>query len=135
VRYVLTSVLVLGAFGAALFVRGRPADAPLAPDHTTILTERPEVVTSRVPGGTELVVRYRFAGSCSRAKLVYRSGGEDRVLATTTDCRRSLSRNAEMSGDGYLLQVELEGTLPDGASDVRLILESETGTRIAPVEF
>jgi hypothetical protein len=134
-RYVLTSALVLGAFIAALYARGGSAPAEAAPDRATILEERPEVVTSRVPGGTELFVRYRFAGSCSRAKLVYRHEGEDRVLASTTDCRRSLSRNAELSGDGYLLQVELEGTLPDGASEVRLVLESETGTRIAPVEF
>ena len=40
-----------------------------------------------------------------------------------------------MLGDGYINEVELSGILPDGASDVRLILESETGTRVTPVEL
>jgi len=133
VRYVLTSACVLGAFLAALYLRGSTAPNEVAPDRTTILEERPEVVASRVPGGTELVVRYRFAGSCTRAKLVYRQEGEDKVLASTTNCRRSLARSADMSGDGYVLSVELEGVVPEGGSEVRLVLESETGTRVAPV--
>jgi len=129
VRYVLTSILVLGAFGTALYVRGEEPASPA--EERTILERATEVSKTPVPGGTELVVRYRFAGSCSRAKLVCRHGGEDRVLASTTDCRRSLSG---LAGDGYVREVELAGTLPDGASDVRLILESETGTRVAPVD-
>lgn len=138
-KYILTSVVIVGLFGAALYLRGAE---PLAqhnpqPQHksdVTVLTRSPEVRSEKVADGTELQVRYRFTGSCSRASVVYRHEGKDRVLASTTDCRRQL-RTSLLDGDGYVNEVELSGTLPVGASDVRLVLESETGTRVAPVNL
>ena len=133
-RYILTSAIIVGLFGTALYLRGAE---PKQQDDTVVLKRAPDVRTEKVADGTELQVRYRFAGSCSRASVVYRHDGKDKVLASTTNCRRQLDadNSAQMDGDGYVNEVELAGTLPDGASDVRLVLESETGTRIAPVEL
>ncbi|MHC4407852.1 MAG: hypothetical protein ACYS0E_01925 [Planctomycetota bacterium] len=134
-RYIFTSVLVIGAFAAALYLRSDATPAVAGTETAEILEQRPDVTAAKVEGGTEVTIRYRFAGSCSRAKVVYRHEGTERVLASTTDCRRSLSQDGKVENDGYLHEVELSGTIPTGASDVRLILESETGTRIARVEL
>jgi hypothetical protein len=135
VRFILTSVLVVGAFAMALYLRSGETPPTEATEQAEILEQRPEITASPVRGGTEVTIRYRFAGTCSRAKVVYRHEGAERVLASTTDCRKSLSQSGKVENDGYLHEVELSGTLPTGASDVRLVLESETGTRIAKVEF
>ncbi len=142
-RYFLTSAIIVGLFGTALYLRGAEP-GPQGTDDAVVLTRHPEVRTEKVANGTELQVRYRFAGSCSRASVVYRHDGEDKILASTTNCRRQLGApnsesNSEgdglLDGDGYVNEVELTGILPHGASNVRLVLESETGTRIAPVEL
>jgi hypothetical protein len=147
-RYLATSLLIVAAFALALYQReaghragdGGAGDGAVSKgEPVTVLSRAPDVETRPVADGTRLVVRYRFAGSCSRAKLIYRRPGdrqgEERVLAATTDCRRSLSESAAVTGDGYTSEVELAGTLPHDATDVRLVLESETGTRVARVEF
>lgn len=119
-------------FGTALYLRGEKTPAADEGESVTVLERRPDVVAKAVDGGTSLVVRYTFAGACSRAKVVYRHHGEERVLASTTECRR---RVGELESDGYLNEVELTGTLPSGATEIQLVLESETGIRVAPVEF
>ena len=141
-RYVLTVILVVGAFGAALYLRSErpaPADATdlVVMDGLIVMDGRPEVRTQKVEGGMELHVHFCFAGTCSRAKVVYDHEGRERVLDATTNCQRSLgsASSGDLRGDGYLSEVELNGKLPDGATNVRLILESETGIRVAPVEF
>lgn len=140
-RYFLTSLLVVGVFATALYLRGDDVASPdgtpnpNGSDASIVLDRRPDFSAEKVEGGTELVVRYRFAGSCSRAKVVYRHEGKDKILASTTNCRRALAHSGKIDSDGYVNEVELSGKLPDGASDIRLVLESETGTRIAPVEL
>jgi hypothetical protein len=139
VRYILTSVVIVGLFGAALYMRGAEPDSP-RDNEAIVLKRSPEVHSEKIANGTALQVRYRFAGSCSRASVVYRHEGKDKVLASTTSCRRQLdagsaSSMGQLEGDGYINEVELAGTLPNGASDVRLVLESETGTRVAPVKL
>jgi hypothetical protein len=140
VRYILTVVLVVGAFGSALYVRGEQqrAKSP-ATQEAIVMDERPDVRVQKVDGGLDLQVRMRFAGTCSRAKLVYEQDGEEKVLDATTNCRRSLSSKDSgtggMQGDGYVSEVDLGGTLPRGATKVRLVLESETGVRVAPIEL
>ena len=133
-RYILTSVLFVGLFGAALYMRG--AETPEAADADAIVLERsPTVRATKVEGGTDVQVSYRFTGACSRATVVYRLAGEDKVLASTTNCRRQLQDTGRIDGDGYVNEVELAGVLPEGASDVRLVLESETGKRVAHVKL
>lgn len=135
-RYVLTVILVVGAFGAALYLRSeRPAPADAT--DLIVMDERPDVRQQKVEGGTEVHVHFCFAGTCSRAKVVYEHEGREKVLDATTNCQRTLASgtNGDLRGDGYLSEVELTGKLPDGATNVRLILESETGTRVAPLEL
>jgi len=146
-RYILIVVVLVGAFGAALYQRGERSQE--AGDHESsearVVDLRPEIQTKRVDGGTAIQLHLCFAGSCSRAKVIYEQDGEDKVLDATTNCRRVLaerglaekgiSESGAPSGDGYVCEIKLGGTLPDGASNVRLVLESETGTRIAPVEL
>ena len=141
-RYVLTVILVVGAFGTALHLRKERA-APTDVSTPTVMPieifGRPDVRKQKVEGGTEVQVHFCFAGTCSRAKVVYEHEGREKVLDATTNCQRSLvstsASNSDVRGDGYLSEVELGGKLPDGASNVRLILESETGVRVAPVEL
>jgi hypothetical protein len=139
-RYIVVGLILAGTFATALYLRGVPSDAPgrtgeRAIHDTVVLDVRPDVRTQVVEGGTELQVHLCFAGSCSRAKLVYEHKGEVAVLDATTNCRRSLKQDGSHSGDGYVSEVALGGTLPHGASNVRIVLESETGTRVAPVEL
>ena len=139
-RYIVVGLILAGTFGTALYLRGQRPDSPRDTGSRTIhdtvvLDARPEVRTEAVEGGTELQVHLCFAGSCSRAKLVYEHKGEVAVLDATTNCRRTLAQDASKSDDGYVSEVALGGTLPHGASNVRIVLESETGTRVAPVEL
>ena len=145
-RYILIVVVLVGAFGVALYQRGeRSEPTERESSEARVVDLRPIIQTRRVEGGTALQLHLCFAGSCSRAKVVYEQDGEDKVLDATTNCRRVLaerglaekgiSESGAPSGDGYVSEIRLGGTLPDGASNVRLILESETGTRIAPVEL
>lgn len=75
-----------------------------------------------------VTVRHALRGSITRAMLVYEIEGEDRQAAVETDCRRG--SGGSVTDDGYATVLELTGTLPDGATRLRLILESETGTEI-----
>ena len=137
-RTIMAGVILVGAFGTALYLRGeQPSNSPeeQVRSEAVVLDVRPSVRTQPVEGGTEVQVHLCFAGSCSRAKLVYEHEGEVTVLDATTNCRRSLAQDGSKSGDGYISEVALGGTLPSGASNVRIVLESETGTRIAPVNL
>jgi len=146
-RYILIVVVLVGAFGAALYQRGEHSQPTGNREATEarVVDLRPEIQTRRVEGGTAIQLHLCFAGSCSRAKVVYEHDGEDKILDATTNCRRVLaergladkgiSESGAPSGDGYVSEIKLGGTLPDGASNVRIVLESETGTRIAPVEL
>ena len=140
-RYIAAAVILVGTFAAALYLRGeRGLETPDAtPGFETVealvLEVTPDVRTQSVEGGTELRVRLCFAGSCSRAKLVYEHQGKESVLDATTNCRRSLAPEGSKGSDGYVSEVDLGGMLPTGASNVRIVLESETGIRIARVEL
>lgn len=140
-RYIAAAVILVGTFAAALYLRGeRGLETPDAtPGFETVeavvLEVTPDVRTQSVEGGTELQVRLCFAGSCSRAKLVYEHQGKESVLDATTNCRRSLAPEGSQGSDGYVSEVDLGGMLPTGASNVRIVLESETGIRIARVEL
>ncbi|MGH7163564.1 MAG: hypothetical protein ACREID_08770, partial [Planctomycetota bacterium] len=86
----------------------------------------------RVEGGTAVTVRHRLAGRVSRASLVYEWEGARRTLDEATNCRRSLEAGG-IQDDGESCVVELSGQVPEGATDVRLVLVDETGTRSLPV--
>lgn len=83
------------------------------------------------PGGRVVTVKHTLRGSVSRAALVYEQGGEDRHAAVETDCRRG--GDASVEDDGYATVVELKGVVPEGATKLRLVLESETGTTTYPL--
>ncbi|MHC5044470.1 MAG: hypothetical protein ACYTGI_19085 [Planctomycetota bacterium] len=102
----------------------------------TVASERPEIQVVNVPGGRDLTVRHRFAGSVSRATLVYDLDGRQLTAARRTDCRKLVEDDGtDLQEDGYTTQVELSGRIPKGASHIRLVLEDETGTTVVPVEW
>ncbi|MHC4550119.1 MAG: hypothetical protein ACYTEZ_15210 [Planctomycetota bacterium] len=135
-RYVATAAIAVLLLAVALKSR-QPADGGAgSPDGaTTIANEAPEVSVVEVPGGRDLTVRHRFAGSVSRATLIYELDGADRTAAKRTDCQKVLENAAGLRDDGYATEVELSGRIPAGASHVRLVLEDETGTTVVPVEL
>jgi len=128
-RYVGTAVVALVLLAVALYPRGSGAQAP-----ALAVPEGPPPVVSVATGpeGRVVTVSHAFRGSVTRASLVYEFGGTDRTAAVETDCRRA--RATSVMDDGYATHVELTGTLPDGASRVRLVIESETGTDVYPIE-
>jgi hypothetical protein len=96
----------------------------------------PEVDAVTVPGGVDLSVRQRLAYSVSRARLVYELDGAERTLDETTQCQKALSTEAVAGEDrSYECEVFLTGKVPAGASDVRLVLEDETGTTVRSIPW
>jgi hypothetical protein len=136
-RYLAAAAVALLLLAIAL--KSRQPDASAAGSENeapTIATERPETSVVSVPGGRDLTVRHRFAGSVSRATLVYDLDGRQLTAARRTDCRKLLDEGeTDVQHDGYTTQVELSGRIPMGASHVRLVLEDETGTTVVPVEW
>jgi len=128
-RYVATAFVILILLLVALYPRGggTPAPALKVPDGPA-----PSVSIAKGPEGRLITVSHAVRGSVTRATLVYEVNGVDRTAAVETDCRRE--RSASVTDDGYATVVELTGALPDGASRVRLVVESETGTDTYPIE-
>jgi hypothetical protein len=128
-RYLAAAVAALALLVIALWSReGRgAAEALSVPPGTP-----PAVRVERGPEGRVVTVSHSFRGSVTRARLVYELDGEERTAAVETDCRRG--RAAAVTDDGFATVLELTGTLPDGASRVRLVVESETGTETYPIE-
>ncbi len=134
-RYVAATLVAGLVLTYALRSRAEgPGEAPpRAPPALDPGLPPPEVQAVDVTGGRLLTVTQRLAGSVSRASLVYDLEGEERTLQSTS-CRRSLESSSEVRGDGFSSQVTLSGTLPRGAKRIRLIVESETGSREIPVD-
>jgi len=127
-RYLATAVLVLILLGLALRSKG-----PSAPPLAVLPPGVPPIVrVENGPEGRVVTVRHAIRGSVTRAALVYEFAGEDREAAVETDCQRG--SGATVTDDGYATVLELTGTLPDGATRLRLVLESETGTEVDPLE-
>jgi len=136
-RYLAAAAVALLMLAVALRSQRSGASQPgAAGGATTIASEQPEISVVDVPGGRDLTVRHRFAGSVSRAALVYDLDGRQLTAARRTDCRRLLEEGGtDLQDDGYTTQVELSGRIPKGASRIRLVLEDETGTTVVPVEW
>jgi len=134
-RYIATAALAVLLFGAAVALRPRAqSEVDRAP--AAVLEGVPDVTfTCRPDGGRLVRVHLRCAGTLSRARLVYSKAGESHVAAQTSDCRQALESGGTVRGDGYRCEVELKGVVPAGATYLRLIAESETGTRVAPIEI
>jgi hypothetical protein len=130
-RYVATAVVALLLLALALRWR---ADAGGAEPLVVPGGSAPAVRVAKGPDGRVFTVTHAFRGSVSRAAIVYELDGEDRTAAVETDCRRSLAQGASVTDDGYATTVELTGAVPEGASNVRLVLESETGTRVHRID-
>jgi len=129
-RYVATAIAAIALLAIALMSRGPDADdTPLAvPDGPA-----PAVRVETAPTGRMVTVTHSLLGSVSRAALVYEIGGEEHTAAIETDCRKSLADRSPVADDGYATVVELRGVVPDGATRPRLVVESETGTRVYPL--
>jgi len=135
VRYVAATLVAGLVLTYALRSRADgPAEAPpRAPPVSDPGLPPPEVRAVDVSDGRILTVTQRLAGAVSRASLVYDLDGEQRTLEST-NCRRSLETSSEVRTDGFSSEVTLSGTLPRGAKRIRLIVESETGSREIAVE-
>lgn len=131
-RYV-TAAAIAGLL-LAVALKARKGEEPSPIPGAIVVDAVPDVEAVRVPGGIDLTVRHRFAGSVSSACLVYRFEGSDRTLDRTTNCEKSLERTAKFRSDGQNSEVRLGGHLPNGGSDVRLVLEDETGPKIVLVD-
>jgi hypothetical protein len=131
-RYVVTAAIAGLILAVALKSRG--ADAPrLEVPTAETLPMTPDVDAVAVPGGRDVTIRYRFAGSVSRARLTYRLDGKQHTIRPVTDCQRSLADGAGLSDEGYVTVVTLNGFVPHGASDLHVVQENETGTQRIPV--
>ncbi len=129
-RNVGVASVVLILLVAALYPRGGGISSP----KSLAMPEgpAPAVSVATGPEGRVMTVSHAVRGSVTRARLVYELGGTDRTAAVETDCRRA--GEGSVSDDGYATVVELTGTLPAGASRVRLVVESETGTDTYTIE-
>jgi len=125
-RYVGAAVVVLILLAVALYPRGDRTPFQREPDGPA-----PAVTVATGPDGRVITVSHAVRGSVTRATLVYELGGKDRTAAVETDCRRG---EGAVADDGYATVVELTGTLPEGASRLRLVVESETGTDTFAIE-
>jgi hypothetical protein len=136
-RYLAAAVIAVLLLAVAL--KSRQPDAAAsdgAGEAATVASEQPEISVVDVPGGRDLTIRHRFAGSVSRATLVYDLDGRQLTAARRTDCRKLPEGDGtDLQEDGYTTQVELSGRIPKGASRIRLVLEDETGTTVVPVEW
>lgn len=128
-RYVAAAIALFVLLALALRPKGSEGAAPALFVPPGPL---PIVHVERGPQGRIVTVKHTLRGSVTRAALVYEADGEDRHAAVETDCRRGA--DATVEDDGYATVVELTGTVPDGATNVRLVLESETGTKTYPIE-
>jgi len=131
-RYIVAAALA-GLLVMLAIRSSAPANSAPRSQAETVVGPQPEVALVNVPGGRDLRVRHRFAGSVSRARLVYELDGNDRTLDKTSNCQKSLATSATVKGDSYSGEVELGGRLPYGATQIRLVLEDETGTTVLPV--
>jgi len=132
VRYVVTAAA--GVLLLAVALRSR------APEPCSALEipagDRPVVRLSQGPEGRQLTVTHHMLGSVSRASLVYELDGRERTAARQTDCQKSLDRATDPFRDnGYATEVRLSGHVPDGARNIRLVLEAETGTTVLPLQL
>ncbi len=128
-RYIAAAAIAALLLAVALKAHG-PDESPAA----TVSDESPEISVTEVSGGKRLTVRHRFAGSVSRATLVYDLDGREQTADRRTDCQQSLE-NSSIRDSSYVTEVVLSGKIPDGASHIRLVLEDETGIRIVPLEL
>jgi hypothetical protein len=128
-RYVAAAVAVLLLLAIALRSRAGNGAAPALSVPPGV---PPVVRVEPGPKGRVVTVTHTFRGSVTRAALVYEAEGEVRHAAVETDCRRGGGTSVE--DDGYATVVELTGVVPDGATKLRLVLESETGTATYPLE-
>ena len=129
-RFIAVTAIAVLLLAVALRSHGGASDSSGAPVPGVIRSQETPDVT--VVDGN-VTVRHRFAGSVSRASLVYDMDGEERTLAVTTACRRAIDGDSKVKGDSYAPEVELAGHLPKGAQRLRLVLEAETGTTILAV--
>jgi hypothetical protein len=112
----------------ALKSRAAQPEQPAGDSVVVRLDEQPQQLTKRrVDGGVELRVSHTFAGSISRASLVYDDNGKEQLVDKSTNCRKALG------GNGVASTVELRGTVPVGVTDLRVVVEDETGIRILPL--
>lgn len=125
-RYAVAAAVALLLLVLALWPRGTggPTRPPPGPPPVVRVEPRPD--------GRLVTVRHTLRGSITRAALVYDERGEDRHAAVETDCRKG--GDASVEDDGYATVVELSGVVPSGATHLRLVLESETGTAVYPIE-
>jgi hypothetical protein len=126
-RYVGVAVIALVLLGLALRSRTGPGATPATPHGA-----RPVVRIDTGPAGRTVTVSLALRGSVTRASLLYDLDGEEQTAAVETDCRRG--RSKAVTDDGYATTVELTGPLPEGASRLRLVVESETGTEEHPIQ-
>ena len=130
IRYVATAAIAILVLLAAFLVRGRTGDAG---DEVTVLDDRPDVEVTRVAEGRRITVAYRYAGSVSRASLVYELDGDERVADRADDCAKAIGDQPGLRGGDYVTEVSLDGVVPDNASNLRVVLEDETGKTVVPV--
>jgi hypothetical protein len=128
-RYITAAVAVLVLLALGLHSRAGGTSAPALAAHQGA---KPLVHIEPSPDGRIVTVKHTLRGSITRAALVYEMGGEERHAAVETDCQRT--SDASVTDDGYATVVELTGTVPNGAKKLRLVLESETGTDVYPIE-
>jgi hypothetical protein len=134
-RYIVTAAIAALVLAVAIKSRSSesPANSPTGEEQARVVHESPEVSVTEVPGGMAVRVKHCFAGSVSRASLVYDYQGEYRTVDEITDCQKSLASSSGLRNDGYTSEVDLRGTIPHGASDLQIVAEDETGTQILPV--
>ena len=84
-----------------------------------------------VPGGREITINHRFTGRLSRASLIYEVDGERVTAGEANNCEWALG--SRLTEDELSTTVELTGRVPDGVSELRLVVEDETGRRELPV--
>lgn len=132
VRYIVAAAVAGLILAVALKARQADGAAPEVPA-AKVLPLAPDVDAVAVPGGRDVTIRYRFAGSVSRAHLTYRLDGCEHTIQPVTDCQRSLADGAGLSDEGYVTVVTLSGFVPKGASDLHVVQENETGTQRIPV--
>lgn len=134
VRYVTTAAIAILALLAAFLMRSRSGEAfDGTPDEVTVLDDRPAVEVTRVAEGRRIAVAYRYAGSVSRASLVYELDGKHQVADRSDDCAKALADQPGLRGGEYVTEVTLDGVVPENASNLRVVLEDETGTKVVPV--
>ena len=129
-RYIATAFVGVMLLGIALRSQSLETSEP----ETSRRAPSIDAKVVAVPGGMDVLVQHRFAGRLSRASLVYELKGERCVVTEANNCQRSLA-----SSPGRLIEensttlVEISGHVPDGAEDVRLVVEDETGVRALSV--